>query len=218
MARSGGMHASCRGSSDQCRHSPDTGARRPLASRTSEQRILRRGSFHIGSHVSGPRRPRILPDSQERRVMARDTPPGHAMGDHTRSAGGSSGAPPETGGKQAVLVEMRVPRTPGAARAAGDPPGAAVGDVAGFELDTSYDPVRSTPTGDTARGLLGADEEVVIVRGTIDPARIPELEAHPNVLKVWRDAPIAPFVAVEAAPSREAPAPFVSPMMGFGTC
>jgi hypothetical protein len=140
------------------------------------------------------------------------------MGDHTRSAGGSSGAPPETGGKQAVLVEMRVPRTPGAARAAGDLPGAAVADVAGFELDTSYDPVRSTPTGDTARGLLGADEEVVIVRGTIDPARIPELEAHPNVLKVWRDAPIAPFVAVEAAPSREAPAPFVSPMMGFGTC
>jgi hypothetical protein len=40
---------------------------------------------------------------------------------------------------------------------------------------------------------LAPGEESMIVRATIDPSRRAEIEANPNVLKVWSDGPIAPF-------------------------
>ena len=110
-----------------------------------------------------------------------------------------------------VLVEMRVPATEAAAFAL--EAGAAMA-VPGFQLDTTYEAIPISPAESDAMALEAAGEQTVIVRGTIDPGKIEELEAQPNVVKVWRDTPIAPFGVM---PLEEAP-PLVAPMDAFGTC
>lgn len=70
-----------------------------------------------------------------------------------------------------------------------------------FQLDTSYAPVPVEPSSAHAASLKSADEEVFIVRGTIEEDEIQALEAQPNVSKVWRDATIAPCAAHIPPPS-----------------
>jgi len=104
------------------------------------------------------------------------------------------------------LVELRVQRTRSGEIQLGSP--AAMAD-AGFEIDPDYEPV---PVGGAqASGTRGDDEDVVVVRGAIAPQRIAELEARPDVIRVWRDTPIAPF-AVEAKDQRS------MSLAAFGPC
>ncbi len=122
-----------------------------------------------------------------------------------------------------VLVELRVPSATAPAGAL-----AAVNEfpLADFEVDSDFDPVPmsgpSVPSGLAALDAAGGedagpgipDEQTVIVRGTIDPAKIAELEAQPNVVKVWKDTPIAPFSVME----RELDIVQISPMAGLAPC
>lgn len=62
----------------------------------------------------------------------------------------------------------------------------------GFQIDSSYDPVPVSPSGEVA-ATLGVHEEVVLVRGEIEEGREAELRAQPNVVNVWTDARIEPF-------------------------
>jgi serine protease AprX len=129
-----------------------------------------------------------------------------------------------------VLVELRV-------AAPGEPVASLAFSMSqaipGFELDTSYDPVPVSPPGrpegedlESGEGLEltegGFGGETVIVRGRIDPQRISELESRPEVVKVWKDTPIAPFTTM---PVKEIEIGKVAPMeeglaapCPFGTC
>jgi subtilisin family serine protease len=94
-----------------------------------------------------------------------------------------------------VLVEMRVQTgTPGAFALEM----AASMDVPAFQLDPDFEAVPMSPSPDQVASLAAAGEEVVIVRGMVEEDKIQELEEQPNVLKVWRDTPIAPFAAHQA--------------------
>jgi hypothetical protein len=141
-------------------------------------------------------------------MQAEDTSAGagggsSAMGafDMHRGARGNGGS--NNGGPKSVrvLVEMRLPRERADAAFASL---AAAPSPSGFRVDSSYKPVPMGGGADAAdasragqpgaSGRAGAaGESIVVVRGTVDEDRIAELEAQPNVRKVWRDGPIAPF-------------------------
>ncbi len=99
----------------------------------------------------------------------------------------------EDDGMVRVLVEMRVEsgtRGLGAQQMAG-------GLVAaGFEIDAEYEPIPMLPDDSETRDLQSLDEETVVVRGTVSKGEIPNLEAQPNVVKVYLDVPIAPFAGI----------------------
>jgi serine protease AprX len=116
------------------------------------------------------------------------------------------------GGRESVLVEVRIP----AAQAASYALQLAAGlNVHSFQLDSSYEPIPITPSPDQAAQLAAAGEQTVIVRGTIETSKIPEIEAQANVVKVWRDTRIAPFGTLLQEEKRTA---YVLPLEGFGTC
>ena len=128
-----------------------------------------------------------------------------------------------TGGVESVLVELRVPAArisgAGAAGAAGAMQAAGL-SVPGFQLDPSYEPVPLGATGAPGGGgqavrSAASGSGTVIVRGTIEPGKRAELEAQPNVVKVWNDTPIAPFgrMLLEEDTRR-----LVAPMEGMATC
>jgi subtilisin family serine protease len=66
--------------------------------------------------------------------------------------------------------------------------------IPGFEIDPEYKPVPVKPTEETARALAAVNEEIILMRGELDEAREAELKALPNVVNIWTDAPIEPFV------------------------
>jgi serine protease AprX len=108
-----------------------------------------------------------------------------------------------------VLVELKVPRGTRGLAAAGALSAAEALGVPNLALDTSYDPVPLERRGDTASASAAASEETMIVRATIEPNRRAELEAHPNVVKVWLDGPLRAFddVAERIRPYDPAPPP-----------
>jgi serine protease AprX len=113
---------------------------------------------------------------------------------------------------QNVLVEFRISTT----QAASDALQMATGvQVTSFQPDTSYDPIPVNPAPDQAARLAASGEQTVIIRGTIEANRIPELEAQANVVRVWKDTPIKPFN--NQSPQNEQ-AVLVKPMEGFGPC
>lgn len=79
-----------------------------------------------------------------------------------------------------------------------------------FELDTEYPPVPVRTPPSLAAAFASADQEAVIVRGTIEEDEIPSLEALPEVVKVWREGRIAPF--------SESVSLDLIPAAGFGDC
>jgi serine protease AprX len=89
-----------------------------------------------------------------------------------------------------VLVEMRVPRgkSPSAMLSMGTQMRSA-----GFVMDTKYEPVSMEPEQYPGLKSAAKTEDIVVVRGTVEKSKIKELEAHPNVVKVWTDARIEPF-------------------------
>jgi hypothetical protein len=121
-----------------------------------------------------------------------------------------------------VLVELKVPHgtrglVSGALAAA-----QALG-VPNLTLDPSYDPVPMKRSGNGA-AEFASGEDTMIVRATIEPNRRAELEAHPDVLKVWSDGPLEAFDDVAdrikayspAAPGGEGHA--LGLIEGFATC
>ena len=61
-----------------------------------------------------------------------------------------------------------------------------------LKLDESFAPVPMTPDPELASGD-NSNEITVIVRGRMPEEKIQELESHPDVIRVWKDTPIAPF-------------------------
>jgi serine protease AprX len=81
------------------------------------------------------------------------------------------------------------------------------------------------PPEHAAAALEAANEELVVVRGTVEPDKIADLERRPGVERVLKDVEVAPFSAViEAPPAEELPTrelDLVSPAMApcpIGTC
>ncbi|CDN10004.1 hypothetical protein RintRC_5114 [Richelia intracellularis] len=89
-----------------------------------------------------------------------------------------------------VLVELQVPKTIGIL---GATQVIARMNVSGFQLDTTYEPIAIQPTAAQAHSLEVAQQQTVIVRGFIEESQISQLEARPDVIKVYKDTPIAPF-------------------------
>jgi len=111
-----------------------------------------------------------------------------------------------------VLVEMRVQRGTTAAFAVQL---AANAKTPGFMIDREFDAIPMQPSPDQAASLAESGEEVVIVRGTVDEDKIKDLEAQPNVVKVWRDTPIAPFTTRRAVEEKTA---HLMPTAPMGVC
>src|SRR6185295_1927302 len=82
-----------------------------------------------------------------------------------------------------VLIEMRVPAGQSMAAVQRVALGLAVSSLT---LDPNYQPVPVSPSPDMAERMAAAGEQVVVVRGTIESNKIPELEARAEVLKAWR--------------------------------
>ena len=64
---------------------------------------------------------------------------------------------------------------------------------AGFELDTEYQPIPTTSNDELVVELEAANEEVVLVRGTIREEDEEKLKQDPRVIAIWTDARIEPF-------------------------
>jgi serine protease AprX len=64
---------------------------------------------------------------------------------------------------------------------------------AGLDLDRDYGPVRLRPPEPERERLASAGRQLMLVRGTIDATRKPELEKHPAAYRVWIDTPLQPF-------------------------
>lgn len=160
--------------------------------------------------------------SMEGSAPPKETPGGVTPGGMTPA--GAMAPEGTTSGSVPVLVELRVPagQSMAALRIAQTV-------VPSLRLDPGYEPVPVAPSPHHA-ARMGAGEEVVVVRGTIEENKIDELRARPEVVGVWKDAKIEPFsVGLEARP---APRPVegappkghvlnLSPAMApcpFGTC
>jgi serine protease AprX len=140
------------------------------------------------------------------------TPPG---AEGMQTAAGSedmpTGSTAKGDGQMSILVELRVPAAESEVSAKDM---ALAFSAQSFQLDPSYEPVPVTPHSDEAARMAAAGEKTLVVRGTIRPEKIPELEAQPNVVKVWKDTPIAGFstMLLEEQPTT------VTPVEAFGTC
>jgi subtilisin family serine protease len=70
------------------------------------------------------------------------------------------------------------------------------------------------PSEDAPRSRERRNEQSVVVRGTVDSESIKDIEARPEVVRVWRDAPIAPF----RGGGPRSPGINVVGRAAFGTC
>jgi serine protease AprX len=112
---------------------------------------------------------------------------------------------------QKVLVELRVSRSQGV-MGASENVGAS---VSSFRLDTAYEPVPVAASSNVAASIMAANEETYIIRGEVEERSLAELEAQPNVLKVYKDTPIAPF---NPSVLEKTTYDLVKPMDGKGNC
>lgn len=74
--------------------------------------------------------------------------------------------------------------------------------IPGFEIDKEYEPVPSSPSPAFAAELAAVNEEVVLIRGTIEEEEEQALRDNPRVVNVWTDSRIEPF-----KPSAKMPEP-----------
>ncbi len=63
----------------------------------------------------------------------------------------------------------------------------------GFKIDPDYEPVPVSPPEEMVESLEAANERIFLIRGVVEDENEGELKSHPDVLKVWSDAPIEPF-------------------------
>jgi serine protease AprX len=94
-------------------------------------------------------------------------------------------------GKVRVLVELRVNRSLESSMIMGSVKESA---LPGLTLDESFKPTPiNKPRNQSLTLESSSSDKHVIVRGEIDENKIKELESASNVVKVWKDTPIAPF-------------------------
>ncbi len=83
-----------------------------------------------------------------------------------------------------------------------------------FDVDRSYGPVAirpssvddASPAGDASvQTARSSARDVVLIRGQVEEDDIPALEAEPDVIRVWRDTPIAHFGSRRQSTSRPGP-------------
>ncbi|MEM7554218.1 MAG: S8 family serine peptidase [Cyanobacteria bacterium P01_A01_bin.84] len=103
---------------------------------------------------------------------------------------GEMNSNPSSGQVERVLIELRVSNQRGLITATDMAGGI---NLTGLQIDTSYEPVTVSPTQELAGSLIAANDKTVILRGAIAQSQIAELEAQPNVVKVYKDTPIAAF-------------------------
>ncbi|MEO1428884.1 MAG: S8 family serine peptidase [Cyanobacteria bacterium J06632_19] len=94
------------------------------------------------------------------------------------------------GHMQKVLVELRIPSNQGVLEASRT---AAQINVGSFRFDTSYEPITVNPSSEQMSTIRASNEDTVIVRGVVEEKDIQKLESQSNVVKVYKDTPIAPF-------------------------
>lgn len=103
-----------------------------------------------------------------------------------------------------VLVEMQVPRSASSRR---------VRQLArrltdyGFDWDPAY-----LVSLDAPRGENSEEYRLVVLRGRLEEGREPELQARPDIIHIWSDAPIAPlaeYVRQKEEGDQPARSPFV---------
>ena len=104
-----------------------------------------------------------------------------------------------TNGKKRVIVEIRMPRLLTAEARLSMVDKDIV--VPGFEVDREYKPVLTSPRPELAAELTAANEEVVLIRGTIEEGKEQALRDNPRVINVWTDSRIEPFKAATKPPS-----------------
>jgi serine protease AprX len=93
--------------------------------------------------------------------------------------------------RKRVMVEMRMPRA--LDRRAQVSFASRELRVPAFDVDPDYPPVAMAPPEQLARQLAASNEEIVVVRGSIDDAQEEALRRDPRVIAVWIDARIEPF-------------------------
>ncbi|MEB3293162.1 MAG: S8 family serine peptidase [Synechococcales bacterium] len=100
--------------------------------------------------------------------------------------------PPSSGDNlQAVLVELRQPKTQELSQVFSI---AASFAIPTFEVDPTYEPVPFAAPPDIISAEFDSEQEqTVLVKASVSIDRIAQLEALPNVVKVYLDTPIAPF-------------------------
>lgn len=95
-----------------------------------------------------------------------------------------------------VIVEIRVPKT-----LALDVALSTVSkeiDVPGFTIDEEYQPIPSSPKPSLAAEIADANEQILLIRGTIEEDQEQALRDNPRVVNVWSDARIEPFETPES--------------------
>lgn len=160
---------------------------------------------------------------------------GNQRGEGRREYGMQSSEPGSTspgapGDMENVLVEVRLPDRNAKLSLLDMSAGL---EASGFQVDTNYEPVPMVvDTKGLNRGLssdgsiVSPEERTMIVRGKVEASRIAELERQPNVIKVWKDSPIAPFqfsatedaVAEPIRREKKLDRPFVLKQEAFATC
>ncbi|WP_219722163.1 S8 family serine peptidase [Deinococcus planocerae] len=158
-----------------------------------------------GAMTSAP--PEGEPDGQDPPLL--EEMPRGEMNAAGRDRPATPGEPEEL---ERVLVEMVVPQTLQGVGAAQLVSGFA---LPGFQVDTDFPPIPSTPPAADAARLAAAGEQTVIVRGHVQRGRRAELERQPGVVMVFTDGPIAPFsgLLVDLAPQG-----LVQPLAGTAPC
>ena len=101
--------------------------------------------------------------------------------------------------KKRVILEIRVPRAL-TADAALSMVSTDV-DVPGFEIDGDFQPVRVSPRAELATELTVSNEEIMLVRGTIEEEQEQALKDNPRVVAVWSDSRIEPVSDTAEPPS-----------------
>ncbi len=99
------------------------------------------------------------------------------------------------GKTERVLIELR--SSSGVTRGESEALSQAAG-IPGIAVDPSFNPIpmKGAPEPSLKRGesvLSDTEASSNIIRADIDPNRRAEIEAHPDVIKVWGDGKIAPF-------------------------
>lgn len=130
-------------------------------------------------------------------------------------------------GKEVVLIELRNKTSD--ARGGPQRLSQAAG-LLGIQIDPDFEPMPMKASNEAEAQRLkssasDADSGSTIIRANIDENRRAEIEAHPDVIKVWNDGKLAPFSTMdpvalktpaESAPA--GPAPAMDVIEGMAAC
>lgn len=65
--------------------------------------------------------------------------------------------------------------------------------VPGFEIDKDYGPISVSLNSESNVEIIPDQEEIMLVRGTLEEGQEQTLKREPRVIAVWLDARVEPF-------------------------